>query len=164
MAKSAGGLKGLIQMTGKTVYGASLVVRDYGTLAARWGYKYGGFVAFTVATTSMIVLMPLVFESIREVQVRCSARLLYPRQPSRCFRTPKGKCPTIFAGRTHLSNHLDSHCAAFVRLQYVQMLENERMQVKELKNRGYSVRQLQDMGYSESSLHTPSVALAAKQY
>jgi hypothetical protein len=77
MAKSAGGLKGLIQMTGKTVYGASLVMRDYGTVVARWGYKYGGFAAFTVATTSMIVLMPLVFESIREVQVG-STRRLYP--------------------------------------------------------------------------------------
>jgi hypothetical protein len=41
-----------------------------------------------------------------------------------------------------------------------QMLENERMQVKELKNRGYSPRQLQEMGYSESTLHTPALALA----
>ena len=41
-----------------------------------------------------------------------------------------------------------------------QMLENERMQVKELKNRGYSPRQLQEMGYSESALHTPALALA----
>jgi hypothetical protein len=91
MTKSAGGLKGLIQMTGKTVYGASLVVRDYGTVAARWSYRYVGFVAFTVATTSMIVLMPLVFESIREVQVR-STRMLYSRQP---FPLPsKGNCPS----------------------------------------------------------------------
>ena len=43
-----------------------------------------------------------------------------------------------------------------------QMLENERMQVKELKNRGYSPRQLQEMGYSESALHTPALALANK--
>lgn len=42
------------------------------------------------------------------------------------------------------------------------MLENERMQVKDLKNRGFSDRQLQELGYSESSLHTPSVALARK--
>lgn len=69
MAKSVGGLKGFIQRTGKTVYGASLIARDYGTTAARWGYQYGGFLAFTLATTSMIVLMPLLFESSREVQV-----------------------------------------------------------------------------------------------
>lgn len=70
MAKSSGGLKGLIQRTGKTFYAASLIARDYGTIAVRFGYRYGGNVAFFVATTSMIVLMPLLFESTREVQVR----------------------------------------------------------------------------------------------
>jgi hypothetical protein len=70
--------------------------------------------------------------------------------------------PAMFsADSTHLSNQHESQRSFAC---YVQMLENERMQVKELKNRGYSVRQLQDMGYSESSLHTPSVALATKQY
>jgi hypothetical protein len=43
-----------------------------------------------------------------------------------------------------------------------QMLENERIQVKELKNRGYSPRQLQEMGYSEASMHSPPLALAKK--
>jgi hypothetical protein len=43
-----------------------------------------------------------------------------------------------------------------------QMLENERMQVKELKNRGYSPRQLQEMGYSEAAMHSPPLALAKK--
>ena len=71
MAKSSGGgLKGLLQSTGKAVYAAGLLARDYGTVAARWSYRYGGGLAFVMATTSMIVLMPLMFESSREVQVR----------------------------------------------------------------------------------------------
>ena len=70
MSKSSGGLKGLLQMTGKSIFTAGVIVRDYGTIAARWGYKIGGNVAFVMATTSMIVLMPLIFESTREVQVR----------------------------------------------------------------------------------------------
>lgn len=70
----AGGLKGLIQKTGGTLYATGLIVRDYGTVALRWSYKYGGNVAFVVATTSMVVLLPLIFESSREVQV-CSVGL-----------------------------------------------------------------------------------------
>jgi hypothetical protein len=69
MAKQSGGLKGLIQKTGKTIFSVGVIVRDYGTIAARWSYKIGGNVAFVMATTSMIVLMPLIFESTREVQV-----------------------------------------------------------------------------------------------
>ena len=48
----------------------------------------------------------------------------------------------------------------FLFYNVLQMLESERMQVKDLKSRGFSDRQLQEMGYSEPSLHTPSVALA----
>ena len=70
MAKSTGGLKGLFQSTGKAVYAAGVLARDYGTVAARWSYQYVGGLAFALATTSMIVLMPLMFESSREVQVR----------------------------------------------------------------------------------------------
>jgi hypothetical protein len=69
MSKPSGGLKGIIQKTGKSIFSAGLIARDYGTIAVRWGYKIGGNVAFVMATTSMIVLMPLIFESTREVQV-----------------------------------------------------------------------------------------------
>jgi hypothetical protein len=44
----------------------------------------------------------------------------------------------------------------------LQMLDSERLQVKELKNQGYSGRQLQEMGYSECAIHTPPLALAKK--
>jgi hypothetical protein len=69
MSNPSRGLKGLIQTTGKTIFSVGVIARDYGTLAARWGYRIGGNIAFVMATTSMIVLMPLIFESTREVQV-----------------------------------------------------------------------------------------------
>ena len=140
MTKPSGGLKGLLQTTGKTIFSAGVIVRDFGTIAARWGYKIGGNVAFVMATTSMIVLMPLIFESTREVQVCSQFQHLSP------LSTNTLPC-TIESNGT---------------FEIYQMLENERMQVKELKNRGYSPRQLQEMGYSESALHTPALALAKK--
>ena len=69
MSKPSGGMKGIIQRTGKTIFSVGLMVRDFGTVATRWSYKIGGNIAFVMATTSMIVLMPLIFESTREVQV-----------------------------------------------------------------------------------------------
>jgi hypothetical protein len=63
------GLKGLVQWCGKSVYAGGILVRDYGSIAARMGYHYGGAIAFAMATTSMIVLMPLLFETSREIQV-----------------------------------------------------------------------------------------------
>lgn len=38
-----------------------------------------------------------------------------------------------------------------------QVVELERLQVKELKSQGYSDNQLQQMGFSDSSLYNPSV-------
>lgn len=62
----SGGLKGMIQRTGKFFYTGGLYAYQF----AKVGYVYGGKVAFSVATTSMIVLMPLLFEIAREGQVR----------------------------------------------------------------------------------------------
>jgi len=56
---SSGGLKGWLTWTGQTVYTLSQTT-------ARIVYKWGGKAAFTVATTSMVVLFPLVFEIARE--------------------------------------------------------------------------------------------------
>jgi hypothetical protein len=69
-SRPSGGLKGIIQRTGKLFYAGGIFVRDSGTTLFRYGYEYGGRVAFGLATTSMIVLMPLLFEITREVQVR----------------------------------------------------------------------------------------------
>ena len=153
MAKTSGGLKGLIQSTGKAVFAAGVLARDYGTVAARWSYQYGGGLAFVVATTSMIVLMPLMFESSREVQVRIYCWSFYSLFDHR--NSKQREITWQYFAITHA-------LILLVSSLHVQMLESERMQVKDLKNRGFSDRQLQELGYSEGALHTPSVALLAK--
>jgi hypothetical protein len=65
-SKPAGGIKGFLQRTGKL----GLWVRDTGSSAVKWTYRVGGKTAFMLATTSMVVLMPLLFEITREAQVR----------------------------------------------------------------------------------------------
>jgi hypothetical protein len=67
---SSGGLKGVIQKTGKFFYASGMYARDTGSVLLKYSYRVGGKVAFSIATTSMIVLMPLLFEIAREGQVR----------------------------------------------------------------------------------------------
>jgi hypothetical protein len=66
---TTGGLKGLLQRTGKSFYSGGLFARDSVVVAVKTGYRMGGKLAFAIATTSMIVLMPLLFEIAREGQV-----------------------------------------------------------------------------------------------
>jgi hypothetical protein len=68
--KPSGGLKGAIQKTGKFFFAGSMYARDKGTELLKYGYKFGGKTAFCIATTSMVILMPLLFEIAREGQVR----------------------------------------------------------------------------------------------
>jgi hypothetical protein len=63
----------MIQKTGKFCFASGMWARDSGSVLLKYGYKVGGKVAFSIATTSMIVLMPLLFEIAREGQVRCAA-------------------------------------------------------------------------------------------
>ena len=69
-SSSQGGLKGLIQKTGKFFFATAVTARDYGKTAWQYGYQYGGRFAFIVATSSMVTLVPLMFEVAREAQVR----------------------------------------------------------------------------------------------
>jgi hypothetical protein len=64
--KNAGGIKGFLQKLGK----AGKWSFDTGASISQWAYQYGGKAAFILATTSMVVLMPLLFEITREAQVR----------------------------------------------------------------------------------------------
>jgi len=63
---SSGGVKGFLQRTGKFFYSGGVWAYD----ACKVGYIYGGKFAFALATTSMLVLMPLLFEIAREGHVR----------------------------------------------------------------------------------------------
>ena len=64
--KPVGGVKGFFVRAGKSFYSGGLVARDLSLWLARQGGRWGLF----VASTSMIVLMPLIFEINREAQVR----------------------------------------------------------------------------------------------
>ena len=64
--KPAGGIKGFLQKTGKF----GIWAFESGNSLAQWTYRYGGKAAYILATTSMVVLMPLLFEITREGQVR----------------------------------------------------------------------------------------------
>ena len=63
--RQAGGIKGLLQKTGK----AGMWAVETGQAVFHWTYRWGGQAAFVLATTSMVVLMPLLFEITREGQV-----------------------------------------------------------------------------------------------
>ena len=69
-SNAGGGLKGLLLRTSAWAYETGLYARDKGSESLKWVVKKGGNLAFALATTSMIVLMPLLFEIAREGQVR----------------------------------------------------------------------------------------------
>ena len=72
---TTGGLKGLLQRGGTWAYETGVYTRDKGSESLKWIVKKGGNLAFALATTSMIVLMPLLFEIAREGQVRAFFRI-----------------------------------------------------------------------------------------
>lgn len=61
-SRPAGGIKGFLQKTG-------IWARETVPSLVKWTYRVGGKAAFFLATTSMVVLMPLLFEITREAQV-----------------------------------------------------------------------------------------------
>lgn len=65
----SGGLKGFFQRTGRFCYSTVVTIRGQSKVWMKTGYHLIGSTAFGIATTSMIVLMPLLFEIAREAQV-----------------------------------------------------------------------------------------------
>ncbi|KAL7576649.1 hypothetical protein ACA910_005582 [Epithemia clementina (nom. ined.)] len=65
-SNSGGGIKGLLQRTGRLVHRTGTWILETGTNVAVLTYKWGGQAAFVVATSSVLVLMPLLFEIARE--------------------------------------------------------------------------------------------------
>jgi len=99
-----GGLKGFFLKAGKSFHTGGMFATEQSVWLAEKLCKIG----FIIATTSIVALMPLIFEIAREGQ----------------------------------------------------MVESEKIQVRELRNDGYSDRQLQEMGFCEPAvLRAPSVAL-----
>ncbi|KAL9191313.1 hypothetical protein ACHAXT_001019 [Thalassiosira profunda] len=91
-----GGVKGFLTRAGKSFYAGGTYLKEKSWMAA----KMAGNVGFVVATTSIVVLMPLIFEIMREGQ----------------------------------------------------MIESDKLQVKELRTQGYSDPQLQEMGFNKVAL------------
>uniref|UniRef100_A0A6T7HAY7 Uncharacterized protein n=1 Tax=Attheya septentrionalis TaxID=420275 RepID=A0A6T7HAY7_9STRA len=60
----AGGIKGFLQRAGKSFQVGGLLAKDWGF----WLAKKSGRIGFILATTSMVVLMPLMLEIGREAQ------------------------------------------------------------------------------------------------
>lgn len=65
-ATKEGGIKGFLTRAGASFYAGGLFMKEKGWVLA----KKAGNVGFMVATTSIVVLMPLIFEIMREGQVR----------------------------------------------------------------------------------------------
>eukprot|EP00586_Coscinodiscus_wailesii_P013873 CAMPEP_0172499404 /NCGR_PEP_ID=MMETSP1066-20121228/126774_1 /TAXON_ID=671091 /ORGANISM="Coscinodiscus wailesii, Strain CCMP2513" /LENGTH=111 /DNA_ID=CAMNT_0013273133 /DNA_START=94 /DNA_END=429 /DNA_ORIENTATION=+ len=61
---SSGGLKGFLTNAYASFAKGGGLIKQYGYMAAETGGKF----AFIVATTSIIVFMPLIFEIVRETQ------------------------------------------------------------------------------------------------
>jgi hypothetical protein len=66
--RQAGGLKGFFERAGHSFWSGGEFLAETGTYLAGWAGKLG----FIVATTAMVVFMPLVFELGREPLVRKS--------------------------------------------------------------------------------------------
>ena len=60
-----GGAKGFFIRAGKSFYSASLLAKD----ASWWLAQKGGTWGLMIASTSMVILLPLFFEINREAQV-----------------------------------------------------------------------------------------------
>lgn len=67
--KPPGGLKGFFKSIGGLAYTSGQFLKEKGYDYVKLGYSYGGQAAFIAATTSMVVLMPLLFEIARESQM-----------------------------------------------------------------------------------------------
>ncbi|EJK53474.1 hypothetical protein THAOC_27088 [Thalassiosira oceanica] len=91
-----GGIKGFFTRAGTSFLAGGLYAKEKAWTLA----KMGGKVGFYVATTSIVVLMPLIFEIMREGQ----------------------------------------------------MIETDKLQVKELRQQGYSDSQLQELGFPKAAL------------
>jgi len=69
-SSDVGGVKGLIQKATDFAVSTGTMLKEHSMVYAKKVYLYGGSLTFAIATTSMVVLMPLLFEIAREGQVR----------------------------------------------------------------------------------------------
>ena len=68
-----GGIKGFLLRASSSFYAGGVFMKDKGWIVA----KKAGNLGFMVATTSIVVLMPLIFEIMREGQVCLCVLLIW---------------------------------------------------------------------------------------
>ena len=100
-----------------------------------------GNIGFMVATTSIVVLMPLIFEIMREGQV---CILVFCIGYNNC-RGNKIISYIILTSKLYRAYPNTNNTL-------VQMIETDKLHVKELRQQGYSDNQLRELGF-------PAVAL-----
>mmetsp|Transcript_18045 Transcript_18045/g.52256 ORF Transcript_18045/g.52256 Transcript_18045/m.52256 type:complete len:111 (-) Transcript_18045:403-735(-) len=64
-SSTGGGVKGFLGKAGRSFYAAGSFTKDKGL----WLTQFGAKVGFIIATTSITMLMPLIFEISREAQM-----------------------------------------------------------------------------------------------
>ena len=70
-SSGGGGIKGFLTRAGSSFYAGGLYAREKGM----WLAQKAGRIGFIIATTSIVTLMPLIFEITREGQVCSHAAL-----------------------------------------------------------------------------------------
>mmetsp|Transcript_13253 Transcript_13253/g.20041 ORF Transcript_13253/g.20041 Transcript_13253/m.20041 type:complete len:110 (+) Transcript_13253:83-412(+) len=100
-----GGIKGFLTRAGTSFYAGGMYFKEKSWVVA----KKAGNIGFVLATTSIVVLMPLIFEIMREGQ----------------------------------------------------MIETDKLHVKQLRQDGYSDGQLQEMGFPKVALGLAPAVLKA---
>jgi hypothetical protein len=105
----------MIQQTGRLFYAGGMYARDTGMVWLKHGYIYGGHISFFLATTSMIVLMPLMFEIAREGQVRVYAIKRY-----------RVIIPPILRHYSFILKFIQISLDFYSTFTFFQMLETER--------------------------------------
>mmetsp|Transcript_18044 Transcript_18044/g.52255 ORF Transcript_18044/g.52255 Transcript_18044/m.52255 type:complete len:146 (-) Transcript_18044:403-840(-) len=139
-SSTGGGVKGFLGKAGRSFYAAGSFTKDKGL----WLTQFGAKVGFIIATTSITMLMPLIFEISREAQVR-----KMNLQSVSLLTVCQSLCSFLL------------FCEPSSSLLDIQMIEVEKSQVKDLRSQGYADRQFQEMGFCEAAVRrAPSVAMA----
>ena len=78
---SGGGIKGFLTRAGSSFYAGGMYAKEKGM----WLAQKAGRIGFIIATTSIVTLMPLIFEITREGQVRTCTGTRQKSLPTICF-------------------------------------------------------------------------------
>lgn len=74
-SSGGGGIKGFLTRAGSSFYAGGMYAKEKGM----WLAQKAGRIGFIIATTSIVTLMPLIFEITREGQVRAGCLRLHRR-------------------------------------------------------------------------------------